>query len=243
MLGSDSDGSDSDSGASDEFAVLKYRFQRSTSSDSGSESTKMETAQDESQPAKRAHRSTHPTANVRRKQCSKASPEDCDGVPILNGSEESDEECGMPYLMDTDEEEDAIDAIWFSELASELHKEDMKEEDRATVSKHFVKCTAGQKAQAEARETLACAYISTLAPKTITCVMCGEADSVIKCSDCAGGGGAHPCAACDTQAHPYAHFHRRQLAVLGCWQPVAPTIQYNCEEEKWLPTRTYLRVL
>lgn len=193
--------------------------------------------------------SVEPAVGVRRKRGSRklpsSTPEDRDyDVNDPMGSEEwGGNEYSEPGLFDSDDEEDAI---WGNEFLSDTRNDEEKEKDRVAVSKHVLKSVASQKAWGESRATLTCAYIAAQGTETSLCFKCGEVDAVVRCLDCAGYasvGGLFLCAACDTDAHPYAHFHRREYCINDCWQPLAPTMQYDPTLKDWTYTCTYLRSL
>ena len=165
--------------------------------------------------------SVEPAVGVRRKRGSRKLPSSMpadpdDDVHDPSGSEDwGGSELG---IFDSDDEEDDI---WDNEFLSDTRNDEEKEKDKKAVSQHALKSMASQKAWVEARATLTCAYIAAQGTETSLCFKCGKVDAVVRCLDCAGYasiGGLFPCAACDTEAHPYAHFHRREYCINDCWQ-------------------------
>ena len=146
---------------------------------------------------------------------------------------------------------DLDDASWNMEfarlrlVANKAEEEAMEEAQREAVSKHVTKNMAAQKAWGEARQILTTCYVRTQAvPVTpVICAKCEENVAILRCLDCTGystAEGVPLCATCDIHSHPYAHFHRREHSLDGCWRALPATLQYDPIEKEWIPTRALL---
>lgn len=167
-----------------------------------------------------------------REQQSMPAEEDDVPIPSCHNSEDEYSDFG------SDEE----DHEWHRNLVAGIAKE--KEEEKRAESeqkkKRYVeRCKKNQEAWKAGRPCLAHSYISLQAvpvPQPI-CDRCRAATSVVRCLDCSvkcpyvqsGLLGVALCAQCDLDAHPYAHFHRREEVFKGSWRKLSPQYHYNSE--------------